>query len=224
MKKPSYASIRDFLNLTLQQDVFRGRRFRAIILMVGFGFILAWQLNFALNANELERHYRLAAATGSRHRYVSQFAYFYYYLRLFPVVTTHRPLQFSKEGARDILDNHGGTLYMDTPGYWAIRFGDFGKAFMYLPDAVIKRAPWNLSIHPLTGTVFILALVGVYLAFWWAEMRMCLAGRLPQPLLSSLSMCLSFPIKSLRHIGSGPHPSFQDAFLGQSNIFGQSLH
>ncbi len=199
MKKPSYASIRDFLNLTLQQDVFRGRRFRVIILMVSFGFILAWQLNFALNANELEGHYRLAAATGSRHKYVSQFAYFYYYLRLFPVVTTYRPLQFSEEDARDIIDNHGGTLYMDTPGYWAIRFGDFGKAFMYLPDAVIKRAPWNLSVHPLTGTVFILALVGVYLAFWWAEM----------PLLGILIVFL---------IGSNPFQLFE--VYQNENVFG----
>jgi len=179
------------------------------MLVLGCGFILIWQIGFAFNADALDSEYRLGAASGSRHRYVCQFAYFYYYLRLFPVVTTHNRIQYSQEGARDVLNNHGKTLYMDTPGYWAIRFGHFARAFMYLPDAIIKRVPWNrsthpftLSVHPATGTMFILALSGLYFAFWRAKF----------PILGMFIVLL---------IGSNPFQLFE--VYENENVFGWSI-
>lgn len=134
------------------------------LLLLGCFLIFTWQLSFRLQASDLDSTYRLRASSGLKYQDYEPFAYFYYYLGLFPVATTLESPPYSKEGAQSVLDNHPDTLRMETTN--VIRTGDFGRIWLFMPDAILKDRPEQLRIWWFQAGVFVVALSSLLIASW----------------------------------------------------------
>ena len=198
MDKPGMISHRNFINLDRQSHILSGKRIRVIILIGGCVLIALWQLSFVLNANKLDIKYRLKASSGLHSE--KQFAYFYYYLGLYPITTERKNLVYNKEGARRIIDEQGNSLLMEI-GH-TLRHGDLGKMFLFLPDALLKGMPKNLSVLPFHRLAFIFALLFLFISFWW----------IGQPLLGIITVIF---------MGSNPFQLYE-AHINE-NVFGWSI-
>ncbi|MFP4056582.1 MAG: hypothetical protein ACLF0G_06915 [Candidatus Brocadiia bacterium] len=192
---------RSLFRLALQSRLLAGKRRRWLVLAVGCVLIPLWQCSFAVQPSALDRRYRLLAASGIHHRHgvqgMSRFVYFLYYLGLFPVTTEREPLDYSREGAERILEEHGDSLMME----WGhvIRSGQLGSALLYLPDAWVNGSPKNPSVRPSHMVAFVLALEGLFFAFWWAG----------QPLLGAFAVLF---------LGANPFQLFE--VYAHENVFG----
>lgn len=178
---------------------------RPLTLGLGLALILGWQSTLILARDRLDRSFQLTASKGLNEEY--RFAYFLYYLGLYPVTSDegHTAFlgepgyrRFSREAALRIVRERGETLLME----WkhTIRVGERGKVFLYLPDALWKGAPRPpLSVLPLHGALFLIALCALWASFWWARL----------PLLGALLTLL---------LGSNPFQLFE--VYGHDNVFG----
>lgn len=148
---------------------------RWITLVIGLTLIPAWQWWVYSHRIQLDASYAITCSTGFHSQ--SDFAYFLYYLNLFPV-TTVRPLStyegkldgeslYSKRGAEQIIARFSSDLVMEVEH--TIRYGDYGKTFLFLPNAWVRGTPRNPSIIPFHSASFTLALMTVFIAFWWAR-------------------------------------------------------
>jgi hypothetical protein len=127
------------------------------------------------------------------------FFYFFYYFGEFPVGTSLAgPLPKGRAGAERFVADHGRTLVMDYDRVCAVRCGDVGKIFMYLPGAMLVGGPDPASVRPFNELVFIAALVSAWVG---------LAG-VGYPLLGLLLVLL---------VGSDPFQLFQAC--GKENVF-----
>ena len=170
-------------------------RHRGLPLLLGLVLIPLWQSTFALDPDGLDWRYRINAATGLHDE--DRFVYFHYYLGLYPVATTAEHVAFSREGARRIFAEQGDTLLME----WGhtLRYGDLGRMFLCLPSAWWRGSPGHLTVRPVHAAVFIVALMALFAAFWWAN----------QLVLGVVSVLL---------LGSNP---FQlHAVYAEENVFG----
>ena len=127
------------------------------------------------------------------------FFYFYYYFGQLPVGTSlSGPLPKGRAGAERFVADHGRTLVMDYDRTCAVRCGDLGKIFMYLPGAMLVGGPDPPSVRPFNELVFIAGLVSAWVG---------LAGA-GYPLLGLLLALL---------VGSDPFQLFQA--YGKENVF-----
>ena len=111
--------------------------------------------------------YELMASTGVSSG-LTQFAYFYYYLGLYPVATTW-PRIPSPQAATEIIHSHGDTLM--TEFNWLIRSGDHGEVWLYLLEA-FRRGGFrdDLSLLPPQQIFLIFSLLLLWVAFWYVKM------------------------------------------------------
>lgn len=130
--------------------------------------IVTWQQTFISAASQLDRSFRMTASSGMHDQ--SQFVYFMYYLRLYPLASTKIEKPFSRIGARDIIQHDGKTLITEINH--TTRYGDLGKAFLYLPYALVKGSPQYLNIRFAHQIVFIFALILLFLCFWARSHRL----------------------------------------------------
>lgn len=134
-------------------------------LLLLFGVLVAiflWQQSFANVSARLDSRYANKASVGVHHE--GRFAYFLYYLNLFPVATTITNPPLSLDGAKDIVLRQPATLVQDLTYTWLS--GDYGKVFPHLYDAWLKGAPWNVSMTPFNRMLFTLSLCTLFLSLW----------------------------------------------------------
>jgi len=163
------------------------------ILVLGVAAILAWQTSLFLGFTNLDNKYRMQASTGRQEE--SRFVYFLYYMNLYPVASDTAQ-DYSQEGARRALEQHGSSLVTEV-GH-SSRFGDHGRTYLYLPYAWLRGDPTRLTVRPVHATIFILGLLLLYCACW----------SIGQPLLGA---CL------VLFLGSNPFQLFE-AYVNE-NVF-----
>ena len=134
----------NIIDLTHQEKLFLSLKNKFLILFIFIVFVISWQSLFILNRGVASADYGRKDASGFSHNFAKHFTYFYYYLGLFPVATTYQPLNYSLEGAKNNLEQHGDSLLMEW-GHWS-RLGENTRIMLYLPDAWINGSPENPSI------------------------------------------------------------------------------
>ena len=134
------------------------------VLIVGLLLIGLWQNSFARNHEQLDRRYALQASSGIHQQ--SRLLYFLHFKGLFPVATEtpDEELEMSEAGADREIAEHGNRLLTEV-GH-STRYGELGKAYLYLPS--IWRNGWDQepNMRVASGTAFAVALMGLFLAFW----------------------------------------------------------
>lgn len=172
-----------FLELPNQHEIFKNKQLRKRWFLFGCLFIIIWQMSFFLFPEQLPgisddykkitsadlqkldikyAKYKMIASWGMFEQ--SKFVYFHYYLNLFPIATLmDNPVQ-SKEGAKQIIANHGGSLVNEIGT--TVKYGDFGRLFLFLPWCYLTGSAENPTVIPFHGFMFILALILLYIAFW----------------------------------------------------------
>jgi hypothetical protein len=141
------------------------------ILVVG-ALIVVWQAVVSWEAvhtftlrRRLEHPWQMAASAGMCEEFPGLF-YFFHHFGVFPVGTTHRgPLPERPEDARRFVAEQGRTLVMDFNRPCAVRCGDLGKIFMFLPGVLLGRSATRPTVFPFNALFFVGALVAVWVAF-----------------------------------------------------------
>ena len=123
--------------------------------------IVFWQLQFS--DTKISSEYTRKDATGLFFGPAKGYSYFYYYLDLFPLWTTYTPLEYSYNGANNIILNHSDTLAIENSGY--ISWGDNVKNVILLIDAYFKGSPENVTVRPFNIFLFVSALILVLINF-----------------------------------------------------------
>ncbi len=166
-----------------------------VTLVVGCALIVGWQALFARAPTAPDERHTMRAATGVRDN--QRFVYFYHYLGLFPVATTAERLVYSRAGARRLLEERPETLLTEV-GH-TTRYGELGVILLYLPAAWLRGSPEALSLRPANGGAWVLALLAVFVAFWWAG----------HPIQGAIIVAL---------VGSNPFQLYE--VYGRENVFG----
>ncbi|MFC1805572.1 hypothetical protein ACFL09_01160 [Planctomycetota bacterium] len=198
MAKPESGPQASFAVFPLQGQLLAGPRARVAVLVVGCVLLVAWQALFASMPERLDRRYVLFAATGAREN--GRFVYFHYYLGLFPIATTLTDLDYSRAGALMVLEGRPETLLTEV-GH-TTRFGELGVTWLYLPAALWRGSAAAPTLRPANGAGFILALLALFVAFWWAG----------QPILGGILVVL---------LGSNPFQLHE--VYARENVFGWAI-
>jgi len=151
-----------FIRLDRQRELLSSPRVRLAALVLGCTLIVAWQFGLLTAAATHDPKWRVTSATGLHNE--NEFVYFYYYLDYFPVATTTPPTDYSREGARRLIAEHGESLQNEF-GH-TIRSGDWGRVWLYLPHAWITGTAQWPSTRTATGLLFTASLLALYVAFW----------------------------------------------------------
>lgn len=125
-----------------------------------------WQLGFASASHESRRPWAMNASMGMSAD-APRFFYFFDHLGLFPVAAQEVPqLGPTKADALAFVAQHGDRLAtdLDTPTSTA-RFGDYGKMFLFFPDAWLRGDPGHATAIPFNRILFVIALLAVLAAF-----------------------------------------------------------
>ena len=125
--------------------------------------------------------------------------YFFYQFGQFPVATfLAGPLPKDRAGAERFVAKQGATLVMDFGRPCAVRCGDLGKIFMYVPGALLAGGPDPATVKPFNELLFVAGLVVAWIG-------LAAAG---YPLLGLALVVL---------VGSDPFQLFQA--YGKENVF-----
>ncbi len=109
--------------------------------------------------------YRMGASAGLCEGF-SGLYYFYHHFGQFPVATSrYDPLPGDAEGARRFVAEHGNTLIMDFNRSCAVRCGDLGKIFMFVPATLLGWSANEPSVLPFNALFFVVGLIAVWVAF-----------------------------------------------------------
>lgn len=127
--------------------------------------VLFWQYKFYSQPQKLDRSYTRTDASGLSYNASKQFLYFYYYLNLYPVISSISPSDFSKQGAKDLLEKHSRQIYMDYD--FMVMWGDNLKNLMYFPDAIIQGSAENPSVKTFNTMLFVVALLSILVSFYF---------------------------------------------------------
>jgi hypothetical protein len=185
---------------------FRGRR-RVSVLLIGLVLIAGWQRDFFARASRLDDRYIHRESSGITQEW--RFAYFLYYLGLYPVVANegHARMRgepgyrkFEREAAERVIAERGETLSMEAGV--TIRSGDMGRALLYMPHAIWRGSARDPRLAPTHAVAFTLALCALYAAFWWVR----------DPTLGALAVAL---------LGSNPYQLYE--VHAHENVFGWSI-
>jgi hypothetical protein len=155
-----------WLDLPLQKKLVSGSTGK-ILLMLGILSIGFWQLHF----RSLVKQGALPAQNYSIDNTgiippLRAFTYFYYYLGLYPLSNSVKPTVFGRQGAEDLIQQHGSTLIMEESN--SIRWGDHGRIWLYWLEAVRKgRYREDLSLLPSQQVFWTLSLILLWSVCWW---------------------------------------------------------
>ncbi|NLJ07672.1 MAG: hypothetical protein GX437_08390 [Sphingobacteriales bacterium] len=103
--------------------------------------------------------------TGFSYQMAMHFLYFYYYTGNFPLATldTLTPSDYSKEGAKRLIQTRGQNLIMEYR-HWS-RMGENARIFAFLPDALVE-GPENPKLKLFNSLVFIASLMIFFIGFY----------------------------------------------------------
>jgi hypothetical protein len=153
----------DILNLNHQKAFLLNHPQKKLFFYIGFFCIILWQTVYVFKPCITE-DYRRKETTGLGHENAKHFVYFYYYLNLFPVATTHSPLLYSKEGAEKTIRENGPELLMEWR-HWS-RLGESARIFLYMPKAILTGSAANPDTMPFNALLFNFSLLFIFSAFW----------------------------------------------------------
>lgn len=158
---------RSFLMMEAQRSICSRAGVWKRFLIYGLLGILFWQALVLAYAypNKVDPTYRIAATTGVL-RWHRDFVYFLYYLGRYPAVTDYpRAMEYSRGGAQRLWQKHGETLLTDR--WYACRFGEHGKVFLFLPHAWLRGAPVpEPMLIPFNAIFFTGGLLALFAAVW----------------------------------------------------------
>jgi hypothetical protein len=128
--------------------------------------VIAWQLSIARGAPiNLSEGEKMSAAQGVCGAESHKFFYFYYYLNLLPVTARMNVEPFSVAAARDLVGQNGAVLSNDLNTACAVgRLGDWGRFFLYLPNAWVTQTAQNPSLILATSVIFMASLLATVAA------------------------------------------------------------
>ncbi len=124
-----------------------------------------WQRTFEYAGPQLDLTYRITVTSGLSGQ--DRFYYFYHYLGLYPLYAEGIEPIFNQAGAASIIQDHPEALRMEA-GY-LFRAGDPGKLWLYMPGAWLKGEPRDLSTFEFNSWFFLLGLLGILIATWYAD-------------------------------------------------------
>jgi hypothetical protein len=153
----------DILPLKHQNAYLLNHPKKKLIFIIGFLCIILWQVVYVFKPCITE-DYRRKETTGLGHENAKYFVYFFYYLNLFPVATSHTPLVYSKKGAEATIKEHGSELLMEWR-HWS-RLGESARIFLYMPKAILSGSPANPDTMPFNALLFVFSLLLIYMFFW----------------------------------------------------------
>jgi hypothetical protein len=102
-------------------------------------------------------------ASGFSHDKAHRFHYFHYYLGHFPLATLREELNYSEEGARRELQEHGADLVMEHQ-HWS-RLGESARIYAYLPHAWLTGSAKAPSIRLFNLLWFLAGSLVLYIGF-----------------------------------------------------------
>lgn len=173
---------------------------RRILLFMAVVFLMGqWQSGLRNHAPETAAGYSLRNVTGAYVTSFRKFFYFFYYTGYFPVMTTDPQPLYQKEAALNYLEPGRGAL-LRTEDNHAFRAGNLGAIFLFLPDALRRGSPENVSPVLFNQILFCGALVLVLVVF--AGCGMGVAG-------------------SLLVVAAGSDPFLLYENYARNNVFGQ---
>ena len=152
-----------YLKLEMQLRLFERVKLKRLVLFGALILIAIWQLSFVPGGRHLTNLYKNGASTGIQEG-TDKFFYFYYHLGLFPVYSSQAVQGDSKEEAREIIEHHGDTLYMEY--HHVVRAGDLGRIWTFLPKALFTGSTKNLSVLQTHIALFVFALLALFYSFW----------------------------------------------------------
>ncbi len=155
---------KDFLSLSRQRALFRGRPWpRALLLVAGIVAIVFWQGTFRTAAGSLDTAYTVTYTFGGQQ---AEFAYFYHYLGLYPMSALEDPRPgATQEAARRAVRERGGKLRLGEPY-------DRLTVLSYLPDIYLGGDPYAPRHNTAAWLGFTAALVALYTALWSARLEL----------------------------------------------------
>ena len=174
LKKVSALLFTDLIYLRRLNALLLSGTLKNKLLLGGIVGILVWQFLFLMGSSifvvstQKDARHARKDATGFSHKDARHFHYFHYHLNLFPVATTGDEGDDSAEGARAIIQRQGNTLIMERE-HWS-RLGENLRIFLYWPNALITGSTKDPSIRPTNALFLILALLSVYVFFFYYKM------------------------------------------------------
>lgn len=157
---------RRILDLARLQWLGRSDERRRLILVIGLIAIPLWQGIVWYQADELKNEHSNSATLGLSQDW--RFVYFYHYLGYYPVTSEEPFTDHSVAGAQAHIAEHGDSLLMEHN--IALRYGDLGQMYLFLPHVWLKGDCRNLSTVPANGIAFIIALMAAFAALWWLRL------------------------------------------------------
>ncbi len=132
------------------------------VLVVGLFAIYKWQTAFLDTTVPISSAFKITAARGI---YLEkEFVFFLHHLNLYPVATDAPIRADTADEARRILHELPQSLMQDH--YATYRSGDYGRTYLYLFDVWLHHDSIKPSLVPAHALAFIVALLGVFAAFW----------------------------------------------------------
>jgi len=177
-----------------------GIRLRKLILAgAGSALILLLQFSFFSARAGMTPDYSLKNISGLYKESYLKFFYFFYYTGYFPIASSDDTLVYDEASARRYLEPGSGQT-LSTEHHHASRAGDFGKIFLFWPDALLKGSPEKSSLLSFNFLLFSASLIILFCFFLYNGLG--LAGAL---------LVLT--------AGSSPFLLFEN--YGKDNVFGQ---
>ena len=145
----------------------RGKNFLVLLFIF---LIPVWQGIYVFNPELIQndKKWKMRAASGIHSE--RGFAYFLYYLNLYPVAhdlfwsKQKDEVDYSVAGAEDLFKNHWGGLR--TERNHTIRYGDHLKTYLYSFSAFLRGSPKTISIKDPAIIFFIISLMVCLYSFW----------------------------------------------------------
>lgn len=155
---------KDFLSLSRQRTLFKGRpRLRILLLVAVIVAIFGWQGTFRDAAGDLDDGFKISNSYGGQ---MSDLAYFYHYLGLFPIHTLENPRPTATpEAAAEAIKTRGAELVL-------AETYDRLTLLSYLPDIFMGGDPYAPKHNTGAWLGFMLALAALYTAFWTARLEL----------------------------------------------------
>src|SRR5690349_13886552 len=108
----------------------------ALFIVIVASVIVLWQVSFKLNSEQIDGLYWSSGSTGLS-RDLRKFFTFYWNLGYFPLTVIPAHPDAVRSDERTLAEQHGRELAMgyNRPAN-ATRDGDWGKLFLFIPDAL----------------------------------------------------------------------------------------
>ena len=138
-------------------------RSRPWTLALALVVLVAWQFSFSV-PGATDSTFRVWASTGLHAN--GKFVFFLRHLNLYPLATRAPIRADTREEAERILRTQPRSLVMDVGS--TFRSGDRGRTLLFLVDSFLRAKTLDLSVRPATVVAWLLALCGLFVAFFRA--------------------------------------------------------